>query len=319
MWRERAFILIFVILFTGCKQSQSIQNLSEKAALGEKDDDIILQVQGTMYRNVDFKRYLNLSLGDEFQNLSDISLSRLVDNFMEEKLLLADARNRETALTWEEKKEYLATLSNHSLIDGESWESDEEKLELLFEQLLVEKHTFSLVKDIEVEDEEIQEYYTNNKKEFLLPERVKVSQILLSSEEKAVQVLESLEGGKPDDFKRLAKSDSLGVEASRGGEMGVFALGQLPEEMESAIFALKEGEISPVLESSYGFHIFRLDSRFEPELMSLDQAAEMIKSKILSHKVKNHIDRQVEGLKRSLDWKFYSKNLYFPYQRTQNE
>ena len=319
MWLIRVFIPIFVLLLVSCKENQSFQSPSSMDSQEAKKSYIILRVQDTVYFNLDFERYLKFSLGDGYHSLSDLSLSRLADNFVEETLLLAEARNQETVLTWEEKKEYLAKQSNSSALAGESWDLDEEGIELLFEQLLVEKYTYALVKDIEVKDEEIQEYYMENKKEFLLPERVKVSQILLPNEEKAVEILESLEKGDPDDFKRIAKAQSIGVEASRGGEMGVFAIGQLPDEMEGAIFALKEGEMSPILESSYGFHIFRLNSRYEPELISSDQAATTIKMKILNHKVKNHIDRHIEKLKNSIEWEFYEKNLYFPYQRTSNE
>jgi parvulin-like peptidyl-prolyl isomerase len=319
MWRIHVCLPVIVLLLVNCKESRPIQNSSDLGPQGKKDNFIILRIQDTIYFNSDFRRYLFITLGDEYQNLSDLSLSRLADDFVEEKLVLAEAQNREIVLTWEEKKEYLAKHSSNSPIDGESWTSDEEDIQLLFEQLLVEKYTYALVKDIEVGDEEIQEYYRENKKEFLLPERVKVSQILLPNEEKAVEVLKSLEKGDPEDFKKKARDQSIGVEAPRGGEMGVFAIGQLPDEMENAIFALKEGELSPVLESSYGFHIFRLDSRYEPELISSEQAAPTIRMKLLGLKVKDHIDRHVEELKKSLEWEFYDQNLYFSYQRTLNE
>jgi parvulin-like peptidyl-prolyl isomerase len=170
-----------------------------------------------------------------------------------------------------------------------------------------------------VDEQEIQEYYSVNKREFLLPERVEVSQILLASEEKAVEILESLKDNDPEHFKRMAKLHSIGVEASRGGEMGVFAIGQLPDEMEKTIFTLEEGEVSQVLESSYGYHIFRLDSRYEPELVSPDQAYASIQMKILSQKVKNRISQHIQNLKNSLQWEFYKQNLYFPYQRISDE
>jgi parvulin-like peptidyl-prolyl isomerase len=319
MWRVYVFLPIIVLLLVNCKESRPVPHSSDLDSQGKKDNFIILHIQDTVYFNSDFHRYLLLTLGEEYQNLSELSLSRLADSFVEEKLLLAEAQNQEIVLTWEEKKEYLAKQSSHSTIDGESWASDEEGIQLLFEQLLVEKYTYALVKDIEVEDEEIQEYYRENKKEFLLPERVKVSQILLPNEVKAVEILESLEKGDPEEFKIMARNQSIGVEAARGGEMGVFAMGQLPDEMERAIFALEEGEMSPVLESSYGFHIFRLDSRYEPELISPAQAAPDIRMKLLGLKVKDHIDRHVETLKKSLEWEFFDQNLYFPYQRTLNE
>ena len=40
--------------------------------------------------------------------------------------------------------------------------------------------------------------------------------------------------------------------------MGYVARGDLPEEMEKAIFSLKEGEVSPVVSSSYGYHLFKV-------------------------------------------------------------
>lgn len=319
MWRIRVFVPVFIMLLVGCKENKSVQNPSGMDSQEAKRNYIILRVEDTVYFNADFVRFLKLSLGDEYDTLSALSLSRLVDNFVEEKLLLTEARNQEIALTWEEKKKFLAKHSSDSALEGESWPLEEEGAELLFEQLLVEKYTYGLVKDIQVGIEEVQEYYSEHKREFLLPERVKVSQILLPNEEKAVEILESLKDNDSENFRRLAKAQSVGAEASRGGEMGVFAMGQLPDEMEKAIFALKEGEVSPVLESSYGFHIFRLDSRYEPELISPDQASTSIEMKILSLKVKNRISQHIKNLKNSLQWEFYKQNLYFPYQRISDE
>lgn len=319
MWRIRVFFPVLIMLFIGCKQDRSVQSASPMDSQQAKKNYIILRVEDTIYFNTDFTMFLKLNLGDEYESLSALSLSRLIDNFIEEKLMLAEARHQEIILTWEEKKEFLAKHSNDSTLEGKEWPWDEDRAGLLFDQLLVEKYTYDLVKDIEVETAEIQEYYAEHKREFLLPERVKVSQILLPSEEKAVEILESLEDNDPANFNRLAKEQSVGVEASRGGDMGVFALGQLPEEMETAIFALKEGEVSPVLESAYGFHIFRLDSRFEPELIPLDRASTSIKVKLLSQKVKSLISQHIINLKNSLEWEFYEQNLNFSYQRISDE
>jgi hypothetical protein len=319
MWRLRIFVMALIMLFHGCKGNESVQSPSGLDTQEAKENYIILRVEDTIYFNADFIRFLRLSLGDEYKTLSALSLSRLFDGFIEEKILLEEARNKEILLTWEEKKRFLAKHSSDAALEKERLSVDEEGADLLFEQLLVEKYTYDLVKAIEVDEQEIQEYYNANKREFLLPERVKVSQILLPSEEKAVEILESLKDDDPDHFKKLARVQSIGVEASRGGEMGVFAIGQLPDEMEKTIFALKEGEISQVVESSYGFHIFRLDSRYEPELVSPDQALASIQVKILSQKVKDRISQHIKHLKNSLQWEFYEQNLYFQYQRITDE
>jgi parvulin-like peptidyl-prolyl isomerase len=320
MWRNLLFLPYFVLLLVNCKPNSPAQRSSSGLDTQEtKQNYIVLRVQESFYFNSDFERYLKISLGNDYEELSDISLSRLADNFVEEKIFLEAARNQEMSLTLDEKKEYLAKYVNQPAAEEDKSSLGEEEINLLFDQLLVEKYTYVLIKEIKVEEEEIGEYYLEHKREFLLPERVKVSQILLPSEDKAVEILERVKNAGPEEFRRTAGTESIGVEASKGGEMGVFEMGQLPPEMESIIFSLHEGEVSPVLESSYGFHIFRLDTRFEPELIPEEEAKASIETKILSQKIKDQINRKIQELKDSLEWNFYPQNLYFSYQRIQDE
>ncbi len=204
--------------------------------------------------------------------------------------------------------------------DGEekpgSW--DENETSSLFDRLLVEKLTVELVKDIVVTEDEVSAYYDQKKRDFLRPELVRVSQILLDREDKAIEVFESLKNADEAEFRRKASKESQGMEAARGGEMGAFELGQLPFEMEQVIFALKPGEISQVFESSYGFHIFRLDSKTEPELIPEEEAAVEIEVKILDQKIKEYMLTYLTSLKNRLDWTSHPQNLTFPYQRNQD-
>lgn len=97
--------------------------------------------------------------------------------------------------------------------------------------------------------------------------------------------------------------------------MGLFQRGQLPSEMEDAIFAMREGEVSPIIESSYGFHIFRLDKKFEPEQVSFEDAAPGIRRKILDLKIEAVRTRRLAELKENIQWRIFPENLSFPYQQ----
>lgn len=280
----------------------------------QKKDEVILQIGDSIFSNSDFASYVLATLGEDQQALTAVSLSRLFDNFVEEKIFLQAAKNHNMFLTAEEKSKYLEKFSEEVGPDEEA-ALDELDTEILFDRLLIDKYKYGLVKDIEVEEEEIKDYYKYNKRDFLRSERLKVSQILLESEDMAIEIYERVKSASEEDFRKIAKDESVGLEAFKGGEMGVFEMGQLPYELEKVIFSLKEGEISPVVESAYGYHIFRLDKRFELELISEEEAESIIRRKVLNLKVQERLSNHLEELKRDTNWIFYPMHLSFPYQR----
>lgn len=80
----------------------------------------------------------------------------------------------------------------------------------------------------------------------------------------ARQVLEELRGGA--DFALLARrhSDDPGS-SERGGELGWFRRGRFVPEFERIAFALRPGEVSPIVETPFGYHIIRIDKVRGPE------------------------------------------------------
>ena len=67
---------------------------------------------------------------------------------------------------------------------------------------------------------------------------------------------------KGEKFSVLAKLYSQDPgSATKGGELGFFGRGKMVSEFETAAFALKPGEVSPIVETQYGFHILQLIER----------------------------------------------------------
>ncbi len=317
------WILCLSLIFVyglGCKHQASGEGASgEGPGALKKKNTVILKVADTFYFNSDFEKYLLTIAGQEYKDLSVSSLSRLFDDFVDEKILLRAAKDQETTLTIDEQKDYLAKLTRESWSNGRKSPLDNLEYDTLLEKLLIEKYLSQQIDKIDVMDEEVKEYYELHKREFLRPERVRVSQILLKTEGKAVEILERIKDSSKEAFQEIASEESIGAEASKGGEMGLFEMGQLPFEMEKVIFALKVGEISPVVESSYGYHIFRLDEKLEPELVPEDIALPEIKIKILNERIQEFLREHMVSLKSQLDWNSYPKNLSFSYQRIDHE
>ncbi|MEA3421358.1 MAG: hypothetical protein U9Q97_06755, partial [Acidobacteriota bacterium] len=65
--------------------------------------------------------------------------------------------------------------------------------------------------------------------------------------------------------------------------------------------------------------IFKLDRKYEPGLISEEEAVSEIKIKILNDKIKQNISQNLKELKEKIGWNFYPEKLSFPYQRNNRE
>jgi hypothetical protein len=312
-----AVAAVFCLLAAGCgRGDRSASAPREKGgAPAEVRLGPVLQVEEAVFTNDDLRAYFKSVGGTETESLSPESMSRLFDRFVDEKIMLEAARRKNLTLNDEEKKSYLAKRAGESLGDISGAGTPAVAPENSFDGLLAEKYAFEVVKDIQVGEAEIQDYYEAHKKEFLLPERVQVSQILVPTEEKAVSVLRRVGSASEAEFRKVAREESSGPEAFKGGVMGVYRQGDLPHDMEKVLFALDEGKVSQVVESSYGYHIFRLDKKFPPQLESVEEAGAAIHVRVLEQKIKDALAARLAGLKGTLSWKAFPENLFFAYQK----
>ncbi len=160
--------------------------------------------------------------------------------------------------------------------------------------------TNKLATDTQVSQQDLQRYYSQHQDQFRVPEEVKVSHILIKTplpgadgkvdpkgvadaKAKAEDILKKLQGGA--NFADLAKknSDDPGS-APQGGELGWIGRGRTVPEFEKAAFGLKPGQMSGLVQSSYGFHIIKVEDRHDAHLKSLDEVKAEIEPQIKREK-----------------------------------
>jgi parvulin-like peptidyl-prolyl isomerase len=142
-------------------------------------------------------------------------------------------------------------------------------------QLMINSILEETRNQVSISDEELLEYYNENKDSFLEPEQVHARHILLETEEEANNLLQQLKEGLTD-FAELAKEKSIGPSAPSGGDLGFFTRGQMVKEFEDAAFSLEPGKISGVVQTQFGYHIIRCEEKKEEYSPTFEEAKERI-------------------------------------------
>ncbi len=183
-----------------------------------------------------------------------------------------------------------------------------EQLEQIKRQLLVtELIKREIVDKVQVSDEEIEKEYTSNPSLYTEPEQVKAKHIMTSTKEKADEVLQELQSGRP--FEEVAKEKSESPDAQQGGEMGYLKKGDLDPNLEKVLFDLAPGKFSDVVETSYGFHIFLVEEHLKPRLKEVEEVKDEISNRLLPRKQQEAFEKFIEDLKNQSEIVIVEENL----------
>lgn len=185
--------------------------------------------------------------------------------------------------------------------------TDERFRELVAREILIGKIVSDeITRKSTYTDEELRDYYEKNIDKFKRPEAMRVWHILVSvspngtEEEKTIRRDRAEEAYKKvnrgDDFLLLAEQYSDDAYRVKGGDLGYIHKGRLDPDLEVAVLRLKEGEISPIVETIYGFHIIKAGDRKPAETVPLEET----KNKLRSELEKKRFDETKKNLVSSL-------------------
>jgi peptidyl-prolyl cis-trans isomerase C len=145
-----------------------------------------------------------------------------------------------------------------------------------------------------VTDEEISSFYNGNPQNFQAPEQVKASHILFKVNPDDAQELKdqkrlelaALRGQieKGADFAKLAKENSECPSKERGGDLGFFGRGSMVKPFEDTAFSMKNGDVSQVVETQFGYHLIKVVDRKESRTVPLEEVKEKISTHLTSEK-----------------------------------
>jgi parvulin-like peptidyl-prolyl isomerase len=271
------------------------------------DGKIILSIADVNLTNLDLKNFIKMQYADIFEKKSnDKLLSRLFDVFIEQRIILFKAKQSGVQVGDEEVASYLQEIQTRH-------QDPAVDPGIVRSALEVQKYLLAVAyKDIDVSDGEVASYYEDHLSDFQKTDEIELFQIMVNDREKLLKIRSELLA-KPSRFGEIARSNSVSPDAGSGGAMGFFEKGVLPKEMEEVVFSLKVNEISPIVESPYGFHLFKVTRRRKSRTQLLSAVKEEIRSKLLSSRLTAAYEEFLAGLKDEVTVRVHYENLYFSY------
>lgn len=289
-------------------------------------DEILISVNDSALTRGEAMRQVQLRLGgppppdmpaERVEMIQRQVLSKVIDEFVKRELLLREADRLAIEAPEEDVEKTLAGIRQRTpegrdpkgiLVDGPAGR-DSLRNEVITGSRIETLLATVLPPVADPTEAEIAAFREEHRDKLAMPERVQARHILMkveadASDEQKGAVREQAEAARQKlldgaDFATLAQEVSACPSASRGGDLGMFPRGKMAKNFEDAAFSQVEGEIGPVVETPFGYHIIRVEQHLAPGLADNEQIAVVLKQRARAQALADY----VRGLQRTADIK----------------
>jgi peptidyl-prolyl cis-trans isomerase D len=280
-------------------QQRVIDNYINEAGYQVSDAQLTAMIQRTPEFQVDgrfdMNTYLDLLAANgyeptDFERAQRVTLrrSQLQYGIRGSAIMSPAAFRRYLNLAGEQRIVRLATI-DPEMVAAEVAVSDEEIAGFYNDNLTmfqlpesadieyVEIQRSQVAQSVSVSEEDLREYFELNSDRYEQDEQRQSRHILILAEDdeaaaeaQANELLARINAG--ESFEELAREYSAdSFTAERGGDLGAMTRSQMVDGLDSAVFAMAEGDVQGPIRTEFGFHIVRLDSIVEPGPLPFEQ------------------------------------------------
>ena len=274
---------------------------------------VIVKLNGREIHREEFEQFLVSKMGDVgIADISDPIRSQMLDEYLKRRLVLEDAAR--TGLSVSNAEIEQSTQDNPQMKSSIATGVNRDELA---RDLLVEKYYRQIAqRDVRVSPEEIQQYIEKNQSRLTGRPGFLVREIRVQSREEAERLRREVTEGRRD-FASVARLHSDAPNSEQNG-LTRYDEGQLPDVLEKAVQPLRPGDISPIIESNYGFHVFKLEQRIQPHApeerrSQLDDRRAQLTEELIARRNQQAVDKVLERLTSEAKIEIVDSALGFPY------
>lgn len=223
-------------------------------------------------------------------------------------LMTLDPMKAQQYSTEEGKQKLIEELVNQELFYLDALELKLDQQQIYLDEVERTKNALlkqfainNLLKDATVSEDEVKQYYEDNKDKFFSPKTINASHILVDELSKADEIIEEIKSGLS--FAEAAEKYSKCPSSQKGGELGFFGKGAMVPEFEKAAFELALDEMSGPVQTNFGYHIIKVTAIKEDGLKSYQEVRDNLAKQLLSIKQQEAYYGKVSALKEKYEVK----------------
>ncbi len=311
---------LFIILITSCEKGSDV-GAKPGDEIPSKPDAPAAIVNGTTISMADLETAIqNVALG---MGLAQTPMNELMGNFASNVLgqlitgellyqeairegFIASAEDIEKAFTdissqYNKPEEFQAVIKKRGY-DEETLRKNISR-QFTIQQFIAE----TIARKVNVTETEAREFYDQNPDNFITPEEVRASHILIKSsesddekirkeaEKKALELAATARKGETN-FSELARMHSEGPTGPNGGDLGFFERGGMLKPFSNAAFSMKKGEISDPVLTTYGYHVIKVTDRKEKSTVPFEETSERLITTLRNGRINELIGTKIREL-----------------------
>lgn len=338
-----ALPIVTMLMVAGCKENEVNAAMPEPVDLSETEDlftapvqpnplttdpeAVVVRVNGEDITRGEIMEMMNMAMqqfkgrgipDEQLQQLQGQLYDQIKNDLITKKLIESAIKQAGIEVDPAEVEETLTQI-RESIPEGQTLEGileqrgqDIESFKKGLSEELASKELIELqtAQITDATEEDAKEFYDSNSEQFVQPEQVSASHILIQIADDDTDEIKAGKKAKLEEirnniiagtvtFEDAAMENSDCPSSAKGGALGTFGKGRMVPEFEAAAFAQEVGEVGSIIETQFGYHLIKVTDHQEEGTIKFDDVKDQVIEYLTNQKKQEAVSSYIEGLRNS--------------------
>lgn len=310
---------ILLILFMCLPSAYAAQQELLDRVVAVVNDEVITQAELDAFLRPLYEEYSQQYSGEELVKMIQEARQKLLNQLIEDKIVYQEAVKQEIVVTDDDLEKELQKFKKQMdkpeelelMLEKEGMTLKDLREKLRKQSMVRQLHDREIRSKVVVSPLEVENFYKENPEKFVVKERVKVRSLTIKKSEEArakgipdeaakkkiAALQQKLTEGQ--DFERMVQGSSEDGRSRQGGLGEWIDRGGMIESVDEVLFKTPVGEVTGIVETPIGYHIFRIEDKEPAKTKTLEETRDQIMGYLFQQKSNARFREWMQELKRT--------------------